>query len=166
VYHIQIQCILTQTAQHFANAEAPFPERIRVWSDADEWVSWKGLGDSVLHIELRKWADVLLISPLSANTLAKMSYGLCDNLLTNIVRAWDYSKPIIVAPAMNTFMWENPMTAQQIDLIQSRGVHVIDPISKVLACGDVGFGAMASPESICRIVCDIIQTQVLHMHEV
>lgn len=63
------------------------------------------MGDPVLHIELRRWADVLVLAPLSANTMAKVAHGLCDNLLTSVVRAWDYAKPMIVAPAMNTYMW-------------------------------------------------------------
>lgn len=67
-----------------------------------------------MHIELRKWADCLLIAPLSANTMAKISNGLCDNLLTNVARAWDYNKPMILAPAMNTMMYENPITKKQI----------------------------------------------------
>ncbi len=55
------------------------------------------MGDPVLHIELRRWADVLLVAPLSANTLAKMANGLADNLLTCVVRAWDFSKPLLVS---------------------------------------------------------------------
>lgn len=57
---------------------------------------------SVLHIELRKWADVLLIAPLSANTLAKIAGGLCDNLLTSVVRAWDFSKPFLGGGSFST----------------------------------------------------------------
>lgn len=74
-------------------------------TDKDEWESWKLKGDKVLHIELRKWAHIMLIAPLSANSLAKISNGLCDNLLMSIVRAWDFNKPFIVAPAMNTYMY-------------------------------------------------------------
>ncbi len=54
------------------------------------------MGDPVLHIELRRWADVLVLAPLSANTLAKVAHGLCDNLLTCVVRAWDFAKPLLV----------------------------------------------------------------------
>ncbi|CAB4317634.1 unnamed protein product [Prunus armeniaca] len=62
------------------------------------------MGDSVLHIELRCWADIMVIASLSANTLSKIAKGLCDNLLTCVVHAWDYSKPFFVAPAMNTLL--------------------------------------------------------------
>ncbi|KAL3160492.1 hypothetical protein ABBQ32_010803 [Trebouxia sp. C0010 RCD-2024] len=64
--------------------------------DEEEWHQWQKKGDPVLHIELRKWADLLLVAPLSANTLAKMAQGLCDNCLTSVVRAWDFSKPLMV----------------------------------------------------------------------
>ena len=64
--------------------------------DEEEWHQWQKKGDPVLHIELRKWADLLIVAPLSANTLAKMAQGLCDNCLTSVVRAWDFSKPLWV----------------------------------------------------------------------
>lgn len=67
--------------------------------DADEWRERWQPGAEVLHIELRRWADVLVIAPLSANTLAKAANGLCDNLLTCVVRAWDFSKPLLVRRA-------------------------------------------------------------------
>ena len=65
--------------------------------DEDDWREWRGKGDPIMHIELRKWADVLIIAPMSANSLAKASQGLCDNLLTCILRAWDFSKPCLVS---------------------------------------------------------------------
>lgn len=83
--------------------------------DEKEWLMWEKLGDEVLHIELRRWADAFVIAPLSANTLAKLANGLCDNALTCTARAWDPSEaPLIAAPAMNTVMWEHPLTSQQI----------------------------------------------------
>lgn len=63
---------------------------------------WEAKGDPVLHIDLRKWADLLVIAPLSANTLAKMAQGLCDNCLTSVVRAWDFSKPLLVSTPPHT----------------------------------------------------------------
>ncbi|KAF3308035.1 hypothetical protein TWF173_001969 [Orbilia oligospora] len=73
-----------------------------------ETAIWAKIGDPILHIELRRWADILLIAPLSANSLAKIVGGFSDNLLLSVVRAWDTNKPIAVAPAMNTLMWEHP----------------------------------------------------------
>ena len=103
-------------------------------------------------VQLRKWADLLLIAPLSANTLAKLAGGLADNLLTCVARAWAFSKPLLVAPAMNTAMWEHPLTASQLALLVTWGVRVVPPVVKVLACGDEGRGAMAS---VADIVCAV-----------
>ena len=83
-------------------------------SDALEWEAWQGRGDPVLHIELRKWAELMVIAPLSANSLAKLAGGLCDNLLTCTARAWDTKKPLLFCPAMNTLMYEHPLTAIHI----------------------------------------------------
>jgi phosphopantothenoylcysteine decarboxylase len=78
--------------------------------------------------------------------------GLCDNLLTCVVRAWDYSKPVYVAPAMNSFMWDNPFTVRHLDAVLGLGMSLIPPVTKRLACGDYGNGAMAEPAEICRTV--------------
>jgi phosphopantothenoylcysteine decarboxylase len=130
--------------------------------------------DPVLHIELRRWADLLLIAPLDANTLAKLAHGLSDNLLTCLYRAWDRRRPILLAPAMNTFMWENPLTGRHLRLLldlhgdgaappppgapldeviaalnrDCPRLRVCPPQSKRLACGDEGVGAMAEVDAI------------------
>ncbi|PVU90122.1 hypothetical protein BB561_005018 [Smittium simulii] len=120
--------------------------------DNEEWLSWSQKGDPVLHIELRKWADAFLIAPLDANTMAKLSYGLCDNLLTCVARAWDFKNPIFVAPAMNTFMWDHPHTKKHLDILNELNINIINPVAKKLACGDYGVGAMASPKDIAQTV--------------
>lgn len=133
------------------------------FTDEDEWSSWQKRTDPVLHIELKKWADLFLIAPLDANTLAKLSNGLCDNLLTCVARAWDIReviqkiRPVIVCPAMNTFMFEHPITARQLRVLgEEFGFTIVDCIEKVLVCGDVGMGAMASVESIVDVVKNLI----------
>lgn len=110
-------------------------------------------GAQVLHIELAQWADVLVIAPLTANTLAKLANGICDNLLTDTARAFDYrQKAMLVAPAMNTVMWNHPLTDKQLRLLRSWGVYVVSPQSKLLACGDYGMGAMADVAEIADAV--------------
>ena len=75
--------------------------------------------DEVVHIELRRWADVLLVAPASANTVAKLAQGLCDNLLTCVARAWDFQEnKLIVCPAMNTMMWEHPLTSRHLSILK------------------------------------------------
>lgn len=90
----------------------------------------------------------MLISPLDANTLAKIAAGICDNLLCCVVRAWDQQRPLLVAPAMNTHMWQHPITAGHLKTIKSFGYTVIGPVEKSLVCGDVGLGAMAPVDHI------------------
>jgi phosphopantothenoylcysteine decarboxylase len=136
-------------------------QSMEVLTDEDEWNPKFTVGkDPVLHIELRKWADLLLIAPLSANTLAKIANGMCDNLLTSIVRCWYPLKPILLCPAMNTYMWENPFTDKHLQLISTFPyMKVITPMSKTLACGDTGIGAMALVEDIVSAVQAYCSTQ-------
>jgi phosphopantothenoylcysteine decarboxylase len=148
-----------------------------LFRDSDEWPGTRyHRGDEVLHIEFRKWADLFVVAPLDANTLAKFALGLSDNFLTCIYRAWDFSKPLILAPAMNTLMWDSPVTLGHLrQLIEYRTTEplpagwtleqapaiyaqyvpkiiLIPPQSKRLACGDVGVGAMAEVTQIAEVV--------------
>lgn len=148
-----IRLVLTAHARHFLEADEELTAGIcKVYTDADEWAQWNRLSDPVLHIELRKWAHVFLIAPTSANTLAKLANGLCDDLLTCIARAWPFAsddeKPLIIAPAMNTAMWDHAITRVHLNAVSSFGIHVIPPISKKLACGDSGIGAMENVDII------------------
>lgn len=113
----------------------------------DEWTH-----QGIMHIELKKWADVFVIAPLSANSLAKLANGLADNLVTCVARAWDFRKPMVLAPAMNTAMWEHPATAPHIALLQQWGAIIVPPVVKTLACGDTGMGGLASPATIVAAV--------------
>jgi phosphopantothenoylcysteine decarboxylase len=147
------------------------------WPDRDKGKRWER-EEPVLHIELRRWADLLLIAPLDANTLAKLACGLADNCLTCVWRAWDPARPVVLAPAMNTLMWEHRLTSQHLLTIAQTAaipaqknlasadpetivewineaagrLRVLAPASKRLACGDVGVGALAAPEEIVAAV--------------
>jgi phosphopantothenoylcysteine decarboxylase len=144
----QVRVVLTEHAAQFAS-EAEAEGALR---DAQEWSTWKKMGDPVLHIELRKWADALVVAPLSANTLAKLAHGLADNLLTCVARAWDLRRPFVVAPAMNTLMWTHPFTERHLASLRSLGVVVVPPVAQVLACGDEGVGAMAPVADVVHAV--------------
>lgn len=193
-----VKVVATQAALYFFDPAVVAPldreQHVRnpavVILDEDEWPGQEigqryQRGDEVLHIELRRWADLLLIAPLDANTLAKLSNGLNDNCLTCVWRAWDQARPIVLAPAMNTLMWEHPLTIRQLrqlaslatqaqsasaetppkppaglrldDLVDWINAHchrlrLVPPVSRTLACGDVGVGAMAGIEEIVEVV--------------
>jgi phosphopantothenoylcysteine decarboxylase len=174
----QVKVVATQAAVYFfdpAGLDPEDPARPRrnpevVTLDEDEWPGREEgrryrRDDPVRHIELRRWADVFLLAPLDANTLAKLANGLADNCLTCVWRAWDRAKPVVLAPAMNTLMWEHPLTVRHLQQIVADAgpvpdgldlvgvvewinrkcpqTQVVPPQSKQLACGDVGVGALA-----------------------
>lgn len=101
------------------------------------------------------------MAPLDANTLAKLANGLCDNLLTCICRAWLHPvdngqrRELLVCPAMNTAMWNHPITKTHLEVLRSWGFQVLPPIEKVLVCGDAGMGAMAEVECIAQAVAQL-----------
>ncbi|KAF9158194.1 hypothetical protein BGX20_003500, partial [Mortierella sp. AD010] len=143
---VEVKVVATNSALHFFN---PSDVRAVVLTDKDEWNEWKKMSDPVMHIDLRNWADIFIICPLDANTLAKLAQGLCDNMITCILRAWDESRPVIVCPAMNTNMWNHKFTSMHLStLTDVLHYRVIPPISKLLACGDLGIGAMAEYRTI------------------
>ncbi|XP_017961943.1 phosphopantothenoylcysteine decarboxylase isoform X2 [Drosophila navojoa] len=150
-YKFNIKVIITEHAKHFFELEE-VPEHVPILHNRDEWLTWNKRGDPVLHIDLGKWADIMLIAPLSANSLAKIASGICDNLMLCVVRAWDLEKPLFFAPAMNTRMYDHPITREQIDKLIKWGYKEIPCISKTLMCGDTGNGAMAEVSTIVSIV--------------
>ncbi|MFH4975218.1 hypothetical protein AB6A40_001927 [Gnathostoma spinigerum] len=152
-----IRIIATQNAKRFIPQTAL---NQTIYYDDDEWNMFKVRGDPVLHIELRKWADAMLIAPLDANSLAKIANGLCDNLVTSVVRAWDPRKPLHFAPAMNTAMWENPLTYQHRKILKELLQYKeIPPIEKELMCGDLGYGAMATVQMIASIIASDVKNR-------
>ena len=152
--NLAIRIILTKAASHFLDGQsqeqptvaslASLPNVHGVHLDQDEWVEPWTRNAKILHIELRRWAHLLAIAPMSANMLAKVTGGMSDDLLASVIRAWDVKRPIIAAPAMNQLMWEHPITARQVAVLAKEWdwFEVLMPQMKELACGDVGQGAM------------------------
>lgn len=147
-----VSVVATKAGKYFIDQVPSDWDHDNIYLDDQEWPEKYQLGDPVLHIELRRNCSVLVIAPLDANTLAKMALGLCDNLLTCVVRAWDWNRPMILCPAMNTMMWENDPTYEHLQIMKERGAIVIDPVEKRLACNDVGMGAMAAVDVIAQLV--------------
>lgn len=164
---VKVKVIATESAKHFLEREDDIgddgsaDEAIEILDDAKEWNSWQKRGDPVLHIDLVKWADILLIAPCDALTLSKLANGHCDNLLTCVAQAWDFAskKAIVICPSMNTKMWEHPATQKNLKTVFSYGVQVIPPISKTLMCGDTGIGPMEEPVKIAKAVKEILEDQ-------
>ena len=103
---------------------------------------------SVNHIELAKKADLFVLAPASANTLAKLAHGMADNIVTATALALPTETPKLIAPAMNTKMYDNPLTQRNIRILKEVGYQEIEPRSSLLACGDVGRGALAEQDAI------------------
>lgn len=110
--------------------------------------------ERIAHIELAQSADLILVAPATANILAKMAHGLADDLLSTCLLAARPATPLLVAPAMNTVMWEHPASAANLKLLESRGVQVVQPGYGLLACQDVGVGKLADTADIVSAVVD------------
>ncbi len=137
-----VRVVMTESAKKFITPltfEAL--TRNEVLSDTDEsWASDKN------HIDIGKWADVFVIAPATANTVNKLNHGVADNLLLQTALA--YRKPVILAPAANTNMIEHNATKASLKMLKLLNYHIVEPETKLLACGDEGAGALADVEDI------------------
>ena len=106
------------------------------------------------HVRATEGADVLVIAPASANTIGKLAHGLADDAISTFFLAYD--GPVILAPAMNDKMWQNPAVQDNLKLLQSRGIQVLQPAEGELACGTVGPGRLPEPEDILKAVNHIL----------
>lgn len=149
-----VKIILTQGALEFIK-----PETFRylgvssVFLPQDDFIpEHLGTASTVLHIELAKWADKLIVAPLSANTLARLSLGLNNDLLGSTYLALG-KKPVLMFPAMNTEMWNHARTQEHISALKKLNhVGVINPASGLLACGDVGAGKFPEVEAVVDLI--------------
>jgi phosphopantothenoylcysteine decarboxylase/phosphopantothenate--cysteine ligase len=152
----EVQVILSKNADQFV---APLALQAvsghAVHSHAMTAESESGMG----HIDLARWADIVLIAPATANIIARLSQGNADELLTTVCVATE--APIAVAPAMNQQMWQNRACEVNMATLASRGVHILGPDSGQQACGEVGLGRMLQPEDIAARVAALFQTTKL-----
>ena len=110
------------------------------------------LADRINHIDLSKEADLFIVAPASANTIAKLAHGVADNMLTATALALPSTTPKLIAPAMNTKMYDNPLTKKNLNTLDQLGYQEILPKSGVLACGDTGRGALADIDIILEAI--------------
>lgn len=104
----------------------------------------------ITHVDIVKNADLFMVVPASAHTIAKLAYGFADNMLTSAFLA--ATCPKMIAPAMNVHMYENPVTQKNMQTLKDLGVHFVEPISGLLACGDVGKGKLADEQDILEMM--------------
>lgn len=151
-----VYIIMTESATHFIT---PLTLEVlsehRVVTDMfDRAFTWE-----VEHISLAKRADVFVIAPATANIIGKAAHGIADDMVSTTLMAT--KAPVVMAPAMNTNMYESPVVQQNIDILRSRNVVFVAPESGRLACGDVGSGKLADPADIVRAIETVLTPQDL-----
>lgn len=152
----EVHVVMTENATRFVT-----PLTFQALSGHPVWLDpWDDRrANSMSHIELSRSADALLVAPATANFLAKLAHGLADDLLSTLCLARDC--PLLVAPAMNRQMWQNPATQRNIVRLQEDGLDILGPDDGVQACGEVGEGRMVEPETICEALISFMQPKVL-----
>lgn len=147
----EVKVIMTKAATEFVT-----PLTFETLTNSEVYLDGFNTKDKthVEHIYLADWCDICVIAPVTSNTISKIAYGICDNLLTTVVAALPPVTPILFAPAMNCHMWENPILQENIAKLKKirveskRKYHFIDPISGNLACGYQGKGKVADNKDI------------------
>ncbi len=148
-----VQVVMTSSATQFVTATtlqavSGQPVRNTLWDAAAE--------ASMGHIELARWADLILIAPATADRLSRLASGHADDLLGALYLAT--RSPVALAPAMNTVMWEAPATRRNLATLETDGVHLIGPDIGDMACGETGPGRMSEPQEVVRAVVEILAT--------
>ncbi len=142
-----VRVVLTDSATHFVSSlalQAVSGNKVSTHLLDEE--AEAGMG----HIELARWADYFVIAPATANIIAKLTYGLADDLLTTLALAT--RAPLFIAPAMNQQMWAAPATTENMQKLKTRSVVVLGPAAGEQACGDIGYGRMLEPQEIADAV--------------
>jgi phosphopantothenoylcysteine synthetase/decarboxylase len=148
-----IHVVMTSDALQFITP-LPFktlsrhPVITHLFDESDEW--------KPAHIQLADEADLLLIAPATANSIAKLALGLADNALTCIALALNASARVLIAPAMNGQMWLHPATQENVATLRSRGVEFIGPESGMLSCGYEGIGRLWPVDKIAQRACEML----------
>ncbi len=147
---VEVHVVMTASAQRFVQpltfaALTGHKVITSLWEEGDPGAAAPEQ-NGIDHIAEAQWADALVVAPATANTLAKFAHGIADDFLSTLYLA--ISAPVIVAPAMNVNMWNHPATQANLETLRQRGVAIIEPGTGELACGMVGAGRMAEPETI------------------
>ncbi len=149
--HAEVDVIMTQNAAKLVQpltfeTLSNRPVCIDTFSRTESW--------DVKHISLAQKADIMVVAPATANIMAKMAHGIADDMLSTTLLAT--KAPVLIAPAMNTGMWTNEATQQNLAVLRSRGIQTVGPDSGFLACGDTGSGRMSEPAEIVEAIVSIL----------
>lgn len=145
--HADVQVIMTENATNFIT---PITFETLTGNKCLVDTFDRNFQFQVEHVALAKRADIFMIAPATANVIAKVAHGLADDMLTTTFLAC--KKPKYIVPAMNTQMYENPITQDNLDICRRYGMHVVEPASGYLACGDTGAGKMPEPELLMEYI--------------
>jgi len=152
----RVRCVMTKSACEFVTPltfEALTGEAVH--TDLFDLTSERQMG----HIQLARWADAVLIAPATSNLLAKLAHGIADDLLTTMMQVCD--APVLLAPAMNSSMWESAATQRNLHTLKADGFSVIDPASGALACGEQGIGRLPEPQALADAILPLLLPQSL-----
>lgn len=143
-----VKTIMTENACRFIGAksfEAVTGMEVftSMWDGAQEY--------QIGHISLAEWADIIAVAPATANIIGKIANGICDDLLSTVLCAC-WQKPVLIMPAMNEKMWNNPAVQKNVESIRQMGLKIIGPQKGRLACGAEGLGRMSEPQEILAAI--------------
>ncbi len=153
-----VQVVMSDAASHFIT-----PVTMQALSGNPVWTSqWDPrVGNNMAHIDLTRNADAILIAPCSADFIYKLAHGVCNDLLSTLCAARPRSLPLLIAPAMNVEMWENPANARNVAQVIADGIKVLGPAAGEQACGEVGLGRMLEPAELLDELIAAFQPKVL-----
>ena len=146
---VECKAIITKGGLEFIKAELLVALGCQVYTDDN--LDTSDYEQYMSHINLSRWADMIIIVPASANSIAKFANGLADDLLSQCLLANSDNTKVTIAPAMNVNMWNNLLTQENLSKLSSLGFHIINPKKGLQACGDVGGGRLAEPEELFKI---------------
>jgi phosphopantothenoylcysteine decarboxylase / phosphopantothenate---cysteine ligase len=118
-------------------------------------------GSAMEHIHLERWADLIIAAPGSAHFINRIAYGVGDDLLSTIFLAHEFKKPFLIAPAMNTAMYLNPVTQKSLEILKDFGIKILESASGVLACGETGYGKLLDPELLFQEIQKALKETVI-----
>jgi len=151
-----VRCVMTKSACEFVTPltfEALTGEKVH--TDLFDLTSEREMG----HIKLARWADAVVIAPATSSLIAKFAHGIADDLLTTMMQVCD--APVLLAPAMNTSMWESPATQRNLQTLKADGMHILNPASGELACGETGVGRLPEPQALADAILPLLLPQSL-----